>query len=161
MGGLVVQLTVDGFVLDDGTATGRIVLAGEAATYLGLIEPTDAIEVIGRVVLDEAGPRLVVEAGADVLRVGGLGASVEPEASGAASSASTIPSVADPSSGTVARSAGLGGLPDLTVAGAGWLALVMGLSVAVTLARRRRTRRALAARIAARLAAVAGPRAVP
>ena len=161
VGGLVVQLTVDGFVLDDGTATGRIVLAGEAATYLGLIEPTDAIEVVGRVVLDEAGPRLVVEAGADVLRVGGLGASVEPEASGAASSASTIPSVADPSSGTVARSAGLGGLPDLTVAGAGWLALVMGLSVAVTLARRRRTRRALAARIAARLAAVAGPRAVP
>jgi hypothetical protein len=162
VGGLVVELAPDGFTLDDGSAAGRIVLAAEAASFLGLIEPGDAVELAGRAEADDAGgARLVVEAAADVLRVGALGASVDPAAP------STDPaapgSTGDPSgpSASVARAAGLGGLPDLTVAGAGWLALVVALSVAVTLVRRRRARRGLAARIAARLAVLAGPPPVP
>jgi hypothetical protein len=47
------------------------------------------------------------------------------------------------------------------VAGAGWLALVVALSLTVMLIRRRRARRGLSARIAARLAALSGPPPVP
>jgi hypothetical protein len=61
----------------------------------------------------------------------------------------------------VSEANGLGGLPDPTTAGVGWLALVAVLSLAVTLARRYRARRGSTARIAARLAELAGPRAVP
>ena len=49
VGGLVVDLTSDGFTLDDGTAIGVVVLTGSAADLAPLIEPADAINVIGRV----------------------------------------------------------------------------------------------------------------
>ena len=49
VGGLVQDLRADGFTLDDGTAVGTIVLAGEAAELLPLIEPADAINVVGLV----------------------------------------------------------------------------------------------------------------
>ncbi len=168
VGGLVVALVGDGFTLDDGSATGRIVLTGEAAAFLDLIEPGDAIELIGRVdTADSAGARLVVDAPADLLRVGALGATPDPASADPAlgpvpdASATGSATALGGSTGSIARAAGLGGLPDLTVAGAGWLAMVVGLSVAVTLVRRRRARRALAARIGARLAALAGPPPVP
>jgi hypothetical protein len=162
VGGLVVELAPDGFTLDDGSATGRIVLAAEAASFLGLIEPGDAVELAGRVEADDAaGARLVVEVAADLLRVGALGASPDPAAPSRDPAAPGSTRDLSGPSASVARAAGLGGLPDLTVAGAGWLALVVALSVAVTLVRRRRARRGLAARIAARLAVLAGPPPVP
>ena len=49
VGGLVVDLRSDGFTLDDGTAIGHVVLAGQAADAVDLIEPGDAINVTGRV----------------------------------------------------------------------------------------------------------------
>ena len=49
VGGLVVDLGPDGFTLDDGTATGRVILAGAAAEWIDLVEPGDAINVVGRV----------------------------------------------------------------------------------------------------------------
>ncbi len=49
VGGLVVDLRSDGFTLDDGTATGPIVLTGDADSLVDLIEPCDAINVTGRV----------------------------------------------------------------------------------------------------------------
>ena len=164
VGGLVVELAPDGFTLDDGSATGRIVLGGEAAQFLGLIEPGDAVEATGRVEagLEPDGPQLVVEAAADLIRAGDLGASAghRPAERGRPFDASAAPS-GDPSSGGTTREAGLGALPDPTVVGIGWIALLAGLSVAVTLIRRRRVRRALQGRIAARLAALAGPPSVP
>jgi hypothetical protein len=163
VGGLVMALAPDGFTLDDGSATGRVVLTGEAAQFLGLIEPGDAVEATGRVEAggDVDGPQLVVEHAADLVRAGDLGAlppTTEPsagpaQASGAPGDEGYVPSVA--------REAGLGGLPDPTVVGAGWVALVAAVSLAVTLVRRRRVRRALEARIAARLAVLAGPPSVP
>ena len=163
VGGLVVELTPDGFSLDDGSATGRIVLTGEAAQFLGLIEPGDAIEATGRVEAGDEGdgPRLVVERAADLVRAGDLGAALPAvQPSGGADQASVAPGEgASPGGGT--REAGLGGLPDLTVAGAGWIILIAGLSVVATLIRRRRVRRALEGRIAARLAVLAGPPSVP
>ncbi len=162
IGGLVVDLEPDGFTVDDGSATGRVVLAGEAADYLGLIEPGDAIEAGGRVdATSDGSASVVVSAAADLVRVGQLGVAA------AAAPATAGPSVPpDPPGDTaaerrVSEATGLGGLPDPTTAGAGWLALVAVLSVAVTLGRRYRARRGSTARIAARLAELAGPRAVP
>ena len=47
--------------LDDGTAIGRIVLAGAALDSLALIEPDDALNAIGRVERDADGPVVVVD----------------------------------------------------------------------------------------------------
>ena len=163
VGGLVVELTPDGFTLDDGTATGRIVLVDEATAYLGLIEPGDPIEVSGTAEASEDGtPRLVVAAAADVARVGDLGAALgSSDPALARDVRESSPSSDRAGEAALARTAGLDGLPDLTVAGVGWLAGMVGLSLAVTLVRRRRARRALGRRIAARLADLTGPRAVP
>ncbi len=71
IGGLVVDLEPDGFTVDDGSATGRVVLVGEAADYLGLIEPGDAIEAGGRVgAAGDGAASVVVSAAADLVRVG-------------------------------------------------------------------------------------------
>src|SRR4029079_6753709 len=48
VGGLVVDVRADGVTLDDGTATAPIILIGEATSLLGLVEPSDAVNVIGR-----------------------------------------------------------------------------------------------------------------
>ncbi len=163
VGGLVVELAADGFTLDDGTATGRILLVDEAAAYLGLIEPGDPIEVSGTVEASGDGTLgLVVAAAADVARVGDPGSAAGPSDPARERDASEAsPSADRAGQAALARTAGLDGLPDLTVAGVGWLAGMVGLSLAVTLVRRRRARRALGRRIAARLADLAGPRAVP
>ena len=61
VGGLVAELAPDGFRLDDGTAIGRVVLTGEAADYLPLIDPGDALNATGRVEVDGEEPRVVVD----------------------------------------------------------------------------------------------------
>jgi Lamin Tail Domain len=161
--GLVVGLTPTGLTLDDGTATAAITLTGDAAAYLGLIEPGDALELSGRVDPgDPSGPRLVVSDTADLVRVGDPGDPQATQAANAAETPETLLAVRNERSETIARSAILGGgFPEPTVAGAGWLAGVALLSVAVTVVRRRRRRRAEAARIAARLVRLAGPRGLP
>ncbi len=67
----------------------------------------------------------------------------------------------DPDAGTgTSRFAGFGGTPwpvDAGAAGLGTLLAISALSVAVTLLRRSRSRRLLAARIASRLASFATP----
>jgi hypothetical protein len=160
VGGLVVELATDGFTLDDGTATGRIVLTGDAAAYLELIDPGDPLEATGRVELDPVdGPSLVVDTAADLIRVGDLGMSGSTASADPGLSGSGTTTTAPPDPGPARRVADVGGpLPDPTVLGVGWLVLVIGLSVVVGLVRRRRMRQALAARIAARLAQMAGPR---
>ena len=61
VGGLVVDLRADGFTLDDGTATGRVILRAAALDSLALIEPDDALNVIGRVETGPDGPVVVVD----------------------------------------------------------------------------------------------------
>ena len=162
IGGLVVDLEPDGFTVDDGSATGRVVLVGEAADYLGLIEPGDAIEAGGRVgAAGDGAASVVVSAAADLVRVGQLGVPAAAASASAGPSAPAGPPGDTAASRRVSEATGLGGLPDLTTAGAGWLALVAVLTVAVAFGRRYRARRGSAARIAARLAELAGPRAVP
>ncbi len=151
VGGLVVELASDGFELDDGTAVGSVVLVGEASAYLPLIEPGDALNATGRVERRDDAIVVRVTDPAGIARVGELTAPA-PAAEG------TVPprpsAAADPP-----RAAALGdpfGLGGPGTAGLAWLVLVSMASLAVTLLRRQRTHRRLLARVAARVAAVAG-----
>jgi hypothetical protein len=149
----------DGFVLDDGTAHAPVVLREEAADWIPLIEPEDAINVVGRVErLDDETLGVVVTDPATIA----LGS--DPNAFGTPSPGPGSGSgSAGPASGSATesgpRTAGLGDdLGGFPGAGAG-LASLLGVSlasVAVTLIRRRHARRLLALRVAARLAAIGG-----
>jgi hypothetical protein len=157
VGGLVRDLHDDGFDLDDGTAIGTIVLTGDAAAWLPLIEPDDAINVVGRVTTSADGPTVVVDDPAAIV----LGADPVAAAGAMTASAAAEPSTdpAMPSADGHPRLAGFGAdLGALPGAGAGLatLLLVTLASVALTLVRRRQSRRLLASRVAVRLAALAG-----
>ncbi len=160
VGGLVLDVRPDGFVLDDGTAHAPVVLHAAAAEWIPLIEPGDAINVIGRVerLEDDALGVVVTDPAAIVL--GSDPAAME--VAGVAPARPAAKELAE-DAGDGVTSAGfgddLGGLPG---AGAG-LASLLGISLAsvgVTLLRRRKARRLLAARVAMRLAAFAGGEAV-
>jgi hypothetical protein len=152
VGGLVTELAPDGFLLDDGTATGRVALAGDSVEYLPLIEPGDALNATGRV--ERAGDevRLVVEDAGGLVLVGDLTAAEAPTTPDAAS--------AEPLSAPQAPSRLAGGLlgpMEPGTAGIAGVVTLSALSLAVTVLRRRRARRLLAARVGARLAGIAGP----
>jgi hypothetical protein len=150
VGGLVEELATDGFLLNDGTAIGRVVLVGEAAEYLPLIEPGDALNATGRVEPDGEAFRVVVTDAAGLARVG------DPTAEAAGVAATDLPAAAG--AGAPARLAGgLFGAFEPGAAGMVGVMLLSAVSLAVTALRRRRSRRLLAARVAARLARVAGP----
>ncbi|HSL76053.1 MAG TPA: OB-fold nucleic acid binding domain-containing protein, partial [Candidatus Limnocylindrales bacterium] len=149
VGGLVLDLSTDGFTLDDGTATGRIVLAGAAADLLGLVEPGDAINAIGRVgELTDAGRSVVVDDPADLVLASALGdlsepgpASPTPADVAETPADARIAAFADPTGAVPGAGAGIAGLLAIGAA-----------SLAVTIIRRRHGRRLLAARVATRLA---------
>jgi uncharacterized protein YdeI (BOF family) len=148
IGGLVVELLADGVTLDDGTGVGHVVLVGPAAEYLPLLEPGDAINVIGRVEQRDGDFVVIVEDAAGISRVG------DPVDAGAVPSAVPGPSSA-PVQATLATTSDPIGIGVPGIAGLASLGLVMLMSVGVTLLRRRRTRRQLVARVAARLATIA------
>jgi hypothetical protein len=164
VGGLVVEPTAMGFELDDGTAIAAVRLAEDAAAYLGLVEPGDAVNAIGRVESDDAQPGawiVVVTSPNGLLRVGDLG---EPRAVAAPRPSASLPVPAVEDEASVARRETRRlGLDQLIADGAGGpagllsLALMAALSVASAVVRRRRSRLD-AARIHARLVRYAGPR---
>ena len=158
VGGLVVDLRSDGFTLDDGTATAPIVLTGDANSLVDLIEPSDAVNVIGRVERrpDDELAVVVDDPTAVVLASAPDGAaSTDPSPSPSPLPSATTDDVrtaaiVDPSL-----------LPGAGAGVAGLLAIVVG-SVGMTVLRRRHGRRLLAARVATRLAALTGlPAGVP
>jgi hypothetical protein len=158
VGGLVVALTADGFTLDDGTATGRIVLTGSALDSLTLIEPDDALNAIGRVEARPDGPVVVVDSPGGLIVAGDPVAAASGSVTGETVAAAPIQSQSPGPAGS-SRFAGLTGAPwptDAGVAGLGSLVLVSVLSLAVTLLRRQRSQRRLAARVAVRLATLTG-----
>jgi hypothetical protein len=146
------DLRPTGFVLDDATATAPVLVVADAAVLLPLIEPGDAVNVVGRVIDADAGPAIQVgdPAGLALLPQPSLieAGSAEPSAPGrTASAAAPI------------RSAGMDGVLDApTGLGAGLLSLGLMtlLSVVVTILRRRHAERLLAARVTARLTALTG-----
>ena len=160
VGGLVVDVRPDGFTLDDGTAHAPVVLRDEAADWIPLIEPEDAINVIGQVErLDDGTLAVTVTDPAAIV----LGS--DPTALGVTGPAPVSASPAEKELAGAARprSAGLGDdFGALPGAGAG-LASLVGISLAslgVTLLRRRQARRLLTARVAARLSSIGGAEAV-
>jgi hypothetical protein len=173
VGGLVVELLADGFVLDDGTAHGRVVLAGAAGAYLPLVEPGDALNAVGRIEGRGEAARVVVRDPAAIVRAGDLGDPDEmgdpgdPDDPGAplavdvgADRLSPGDDLAADAPDTMARTAGLapGGFVEPTLAGLGSLAAVSAVSLAIALARRRRLERMVARRVATRIAGLARER---
>jgi hypothetical protein len=156
VGGLVAGLESDGFRLDDGTAVGRIVLDGAAAGQLASLAVGDALAVVGSVERRESAgrqePLVVVDDPAAVLRAGDPvpdpNTGLDPAAGAAAASG-------DP--GVDQRTATLVD-PAVPEVGAAGIVLIGLASLAVTLLRRRRSRRRLAATVAARLDALVGVR---
>ena len=151
VGGLVTDLEPRGVRIDDGTASALVVLEGEAAQLLPLIEPTDAVNVSGTVESLEGEFAVVVTDPA------GIALAADPTVAGPAATLTPLdaPSGESPTGSTEASLGDeLGGFPGL--AGLGTLAAITALSVAVTCLRRWQTRRRLGARVAARLAAFAG-----
>jgi hypothetical protein len=149
VGGLVVRTDADGLTLDDGTAMGRVVVAGEAAAFLPLLERGDAVNAIGTV--ERRVDRFVVVVGdpAGLLRVGDLG-ELAPIVEPPAAVASHDPEVHLSGLETAFGGEGIG------FAGLASLVLATAASAAVGLARRERARRRLATRIATRLAVLGG-----
>jgi hypothetical protein len=151
VGGLVTELVQDGFLLDDGTAVGRVVLGGEAAEYLPLLEPGDALNATGRVEQDGGAYRIVVDDPAGLVRVGDP--TLDPTAAGVAAEhpSAREPGVQEPA-GRLAG--GLLGPDSPGTVGLLGIVLVSIASVVVSVLRRQRARRLMAARLAARLASV-------
>ncbi len=155
VGGLVTAVAADGFELDDGTSTGRIVLEGSAGGLAALVETGDAVNATG-VPDDRDGPVLVVTDPAGLVLLGDLGASgaaaLGPTGTPtAALTGSTIGSDTPGMDRIDAALAGAGSL-DPVVFAAVTLLLTAGLSVALaTWFRYRsvlRTRRRIAGRLA-------------
>ena len=151
VGGIVLDLRPDGFTLDDGTDQGAVELTGDAATSLPLVEPGDAINVIGRVERVDGELRVIVDDPTAITlgsALDGLAASGEPDRS-------AIEPAAEPAAvrtaGIVSTPAGMPGA-GIGLAGLGGICLV---SAAVTVLRRRRARHLMAGRVAVRLARLA------
>ena len=76
VGGLLGNVTGDGFALDDGTAVVTVRLVGDAAPFVELLHRGDAIGLVGRVIADPGQPtggRLEVADPAGLVRLGTLG----------------------------------------------------------------------------------------
>jgi uncharacterized protein YdeI (BOF family) len=154
VGGLVVDLGRTGFTLDDGSATGRIELIGPAADLLALIEPDDAINVVGLVRTVEGGEVAVVVDDPGAIT---LGSALDGNVAATASDDSSGAALTAPHVVAAGLAADQGWLPG---AGAG-LAGLLGIGVASVVAavvRRRHGRHLLTGQIAVRLAALGGPR---
>lgn len=149
VGGLVAEARPDGFLFDDGTAVGTAVLVGEAASFRELVRPGDAVGLVGRVVRDSAGLRVVVEDPAGIVRLGALG-EVVPIAATRAVDPSAVP-VAPAGLATASFTGPLASF------GGGWLGAVGFISLSAaslvgTMARRRRAQRRLIETLHARIA---------
>ena len=157
VGGIVTELRPGGFGLDDGTAIRSVALGGEAAEYLPLIEPGDALNAIGRVIEDGEGFSILVEDPAGIVRVGDpFTATLGGDPAGR--NPGTRPGADSGGPGGSSRVAGeLLGVEGAGLAGLLGMVLLSAASMAATIAHRRRARRFMAARVAARLATVAGP----
>ena len=151
VGGRVTALRPDGVDIDDGTGSLPLVLTGDAADELGLLEPGEILNATG--IPERRGALVVVvRAPADLVLVGDLGAVPDP----ADTAEDGSPSAASPDTSpapTTSLRAGVatGVAPDPAAAGLGTLLLGIVTSVVVAGARRLRSRRLVNARILARL----------
>ena len=159
VGGIVTEIASGGILLDDGTAVGRIVLVGDAAGYLDLLVPGDALDAVGRVRGDVGALELEVATAAGIARVGDPG----PDPAGPGS---IDPTGSPALGGVAARAGGRSTIADLTtepvaspilIVIGGLVFLCAALVALLALAARRlREGKATDGRIAVRLAALSG-----
>lgn len=163
IGGLVTVADAAGFELDDGTAKGRVVLEGAAASLAGLVQPGDAVNATG-IPDDRAGPVLVVTDPAGLALLGDLGSAgaAVTGTGGASTVALAATSIGPGTPGLDPIDAALvaTGVPDPALFGAATLGLTaavgVGLAAWLHLRSRLRTRRRIAVRLA-RLASAGEP----
>jgi len=164
VGGLVQATTDEGFRIDDGTAVAEVRLRAAATDVAGSILVGDALSATGRVELDPSNGAaiVVVEDPAGITLVGDLGvddaSSAVPDDASSPVPAASSAGVDGAGQGARYTSSGAGlGDPAIPEIGALGILLLALASLAVTVLRRQRMRRRLAARIADRLAAIAAP----
>jgi hypothetical protein len=145
VGGLVTR--VDGAVisLDDGTATGRLILTGHAAPYLDLVEVGDALEATGLVESDTGGPYLLVtdpdgvaQAGdldAGTLAAAGASAAAGPSAGPTGQPEASVNRLVDAGS-TIGEPAGSGLTSLLQALGLALLGAIVALAIALPMVQR-------------------------
>jgi hypothetical protein len=151
VGGLVTDLRPDGVILDDGTTTGRVVLRGSALDLLPLLEPDDAINVIGHVEQLDDRPAVVVD------DPGGISEAGDPGVPELALDVAVVRTSSDPAAPPTAAGLADGSSPGAGAIGFATLVLLSVASLALTVMRRRYLRRRLADRIAARLVGLGTP----
>jgi hypothetical protein len=168
VGGIVVVLDGDRVSLDDGTATGRLQLAGDAADLLPLLETGDAVSAVGVVAVAEDEALVLVDDPAGLVRLGDLGEALPLDPgvpwSAAATDPATRPAAAlpapvDPAGSQAAAMTGADPTPGEgpLMAGVGLALLASSGWACLVAVRRRRDRRRLTARIAGRIAALTAP----
>ena len=157
VGGIVTAVEPDAFLLDDGTAVGRIVPGGDAAAYLALLAPGDALDAVGRVTGPTTALEIDVTRASDIVRVGDPGPDPTHLPTPGASDAS--PRVV----GTAGEGGAVISAPGDAGSAAGPVGLVAGACTALAAlvagavaVRRRRAHRVTSGRIALRLATFAG-----
>jgi hypothetical protein len=165
VGGLVVAVDATGLVLDDGTGSARLDLAGDARSLLPLLGPGDAIGAAG-VVQAGTTPEIRVTAAADLVRLGDLGEALPLSDEIAPADGTDVPPSDDagaPASPAVAASetvaAGVVGDAAFApmTAGVGSIGALATAGTMLVVVRRRRDRRIVRARIARRIADLAAP----
>jgi hypothetical protein len=156
VGGLVVAVEADGIVLDDGTGTARVEVAGEARALLPLLGPGDAIGATG-IVAAGTPPTVRVTDPAALVRLGDLGEAlplggevVPPDEAEANPSDGPVDDGSSPSPATLggAHADPAGSM----TAGAGSIGALATAGAMLVVVRRRRERRGVRARIARRVA---------
>ena len=145
VGGLVTR--VDGAVisLDDGSATGRLILTGAAAPYLDLVDVGDPLEATGLVESDTSGPYLLVsdpngvaqtgDPNAGTLSAAGASAAAGPSAGPTRHPEAPTNGTADAGS-TIDEPAGSGLTSLLEALGLALLGAIVALAIALPLVRR-------------------------
>ncbi len=120
VGGLVTRIDGAAVSIDDGTAIGRLILTGEAAAYLDLVEVGDPLEAIGVVASDGAGAYVLVS------DPDGVSRAADPGALGLPVPATTAPAglIDQASPGSAPAS---GSVPGLIGAGGSATAVSIGL----------------------------------
>ncbi len=148
--GLVAGVAGTTVSLDDGTTIGRLVLTGDAAPFLDLVQVGDPIEATGVVTTDPAGPYVLVTASTGVIQAGdpapaGETGPATPAPAGGLPATSPRPGTANGSVDLVDPGAGPAPAAGLIGPAAGLLGVLLALSIALLL-RRRGRRRGLPAR---------------
>jgi hypothetical protein len=155
VGGLARELLDDGFRLDDGTAIGRVVLVGAAATSRQPIAIGDAVNATGRVVKEGDGTLVVRvdDAAAIVIGSDALAGVIDGSGKSVFGQEAAYPGTAGPSTLEDGPGRASPGVVVIVVV-LGLLGVIsVGAAMAMVL-RRRRSRRVADQRLAGRIAAI-------